>query len=162
MQARAATDPTGWTFQGAIHGAYAAPPPGAGWNRCQHQGWFFLPWHRMYMYYLERIVRAAVKAAGGPADFALPYWNYSKPFPANTLPIGFRTATLPDGGQPPVVGVPEASSGHHERRPAQRDGHQRLDRHGQDELHHARAGASAVARSDHSTSATSTTAARSS
>ncbi|MEA2188118.1 MAG: hypothetical protein QOK16_3129 [Solirubrobacteraceae bacterium] len=97
MQARAATDPTSWTFQGAIHGAYAAPPPRAGWNQCQHQGWFFLPWHRMYVYYLERIVRAAVKAAGGPADFALPYWNYSKPFPANTLPIGFRTATLPDG-----------------------------------------------------------------
>jgi len=102
MQARAATDPTSWTFQGAIHGAYAAPPPGAGWNQCQHQGWFFLPWHRMYVYYLERIVRAAVKAAGGPADFALPYWNYSKPFPANTLPIGFRTTTLPDGTANPL------------------------------------------------------------
>ena len=55
---------------------------------CQHQGWFFLPWHRMYLYFFERIVRAAVVEAGGPADFALPYWNYDKPFPGNTIPIG--------------------------------------------------------------------------
>jgi len=97
MQQRPATDPTSWSFQAAIHGSYNNPPPGATWNQCQHQGWFFLPWHRMYLYYFERIVRKAVLAAGGPADFALPYWNYSKPFPANTLPTGFRTGTLPDG-----------------------------------------------------------------
>ena len=102
MQARPASDPTSWTFQSAIHGAYAAPPPGADWNQCQHQGWFFLPWHRMYLYFFERIVRAAVVAAGGPADFAIPYWNYGKPFPGNTIPIGFRTATLPDGTANPL------------------------------------------------------------
>ncbi len=97
MQARPATDPTSWTYQAAIHGAYAAPPPGARWNECQHQSWYFLSWHRMYVYYLERIVRAAVVSAGGPADFALPYWNYDQPFPANTLPQPFREPTLPDG-----------------------------------------------------------------
>ena len=102
MQARPSTNPTSWAFQSAIHGSYAAPPPGADWNQCQHQGWFFLPWHRMYLYFFERIVRAAVVAAGGPADFALPYWNYDKPFPGNTLPIGFRTATLPDGSANPL------------------------------------------------------------
>ena len=102
MQARPATDPTSWTFQSAIHGSYAAPPAGADWNQCQHQGWFFLPWHRMYLYFFERIVRAAVVAAGGPADFALPYWNYDKPFPGNTIPIGLRTQTLPDGTPNPL------------------------------------------------------------
>ena len=102
MQARPATDPTSWTFQGAIHGAYAAPPPGAQWNQCQHQGWFFLPWHRMYLYFFERIVRAAVVAEGGPADFALPYWNYDKPFPGNTIPLGFRMPALPDGTLNPL------------------------------------------------------------
>jgi hypothetical protein len=102
MQQRPATDPTSWTFQAAIHGSYNAPPPGAAWNQCQHQGWFFLPWHRMYLYYFERIVRAAVLAAGGPPDFAIPYWNYSKPYPNNTLPTGFRTAKLPDGTANPL------------------------------------------------------------
>jgi hypothetical protein len=95
MQARPRNDPTSWAFQAAIHGAYAAPPPGADWNQCQHQGWFFLPWHRMYLYFFERIVRAAVLAAGGPADFAIPYWNYDKPFPGNTIPIGFPRGRCP-------------------------------------------------------------------
>ena len=102
MQARPPDDPTSWSFQGAIHGAYAEPPPGAEWNQCQHQGWFFLPWHRMYLYFFERIVRAAVIEADGPSDFALPYWNYDKPFPGNTIPIGFRTPTLPDGTANPL------------------------------------------------------------
>jgi hypothetical protein len=103
MQTRPASDPTSWTFQSAIHGAYAAPPPGADWNQCQHQGWFFLPWHRMYLYFFERIVRAAVIADGGPTDFAIPYWNYDKPFPGNTIPLGFRTQTLPDGTPNPLA-----------------------------------------------------------
>ena len=102
MQARPASDPTSWTFQSAIHGSYAPPPPGANWNQCQHQGWFFLPWHRMYLHFFERIVRAAVIAAGGPADFAVPYWNYDKPFPGNTIPIALRTQTLPDGTANPL------------------------------------------------------------
>jgi tyrosinase-like protein/polyphenol oxidase-like protein len=102
MQARPSTDPTSWRFQAAIHGSYARPPAGADWNQCQHQGWFFLPWHRMYLYFFERIVRAAVTAAGGPSDFAIPYWDYGKPFPNNTIPRGFRTALLPDGTTNPL------------------------------------------------------------
>jgi len=49
------------------------------WNTCQNhsnapgQEQFFLPWHRMYVYFLERIVR---KVSGQPT-FTLPYWNYS-------------------------------------------------------------------------------------
>jgi hypothetical protein len=102
MQARAASDPTSWTYQAAIHAAFATPPPGAPWNTCQHQGWLFLPWHRMYLYFFERIVRKAVQDAGGPADFALPYWNYDRPFPGNTLPPAFRAPTLPDGTSNPL------------------------------------------------------------
>jgi hypothetical protein len=104
MQARPATDPTSWTFQAAIHGSYAPPPQGALWNECQHASWYFLPWHRMYLYYFERIVRAAVKENGDDyaelngVPFALPYWNYDKLTPANTLPMPFRPATaLPPG-----------------------------------------------------------------
>jgi len=102
MQARPATDPTSWSFQAAIHASYGQAPRGAQWNQCQHQSWYFLPWHRMYLYFFERIVRAAVRTAGGPNDFALPYWNYSEPFPSNTLPQPFRQARLTDGKPNPL------------------------------------------------------------
>jgi Common central domain of tyrosinase/Polyphenol oxidase middle domain len=102
MQARPATDPTSWTFQAAIHGSYSPAPPGAKWNECQHANWYFLPWHRMYLYYFERIVRAAVVENGDDAtldaEFGLPYWNYDQAAPRNTLPLPFRPATpLPPG-----------------------------------------------------------------
>jgi hypothetical protein len=90
MQQRPADDPTSWTYQAAMHGTYASVPPGADWNQCQHASWFFPPWHRMYVYYLERIVREIVVSQGGPADWALPYWNYTAGAPANTLPPAFR------------------------------------------------------------------------
>jgi hypothetical protein len=60
------------------------PPDGIAkdvWAHCQHTNFgaknsptntFFLPWHRMYLYYLERTLR---KASGNP-NFALPYWDY--------------------------------------------------------------------------------------
>jgi hypothetical protein len=103
MQARPITDPTSWSYQAAMHGTYTAPPSGAVWNQCQHSSWFFFPWHRMYLYYFERIVRAAVTAAGGPADFALMYWNYNLPSPGNTIPPAFQTSpTLPDGTANPL------------------------------------------------------------
>src|SRR6188472_1819854 len=75
MKAKSANDPTSWTYQAAIHGTYTTPTKPL-WLECRHQGWFFLPWHRMYLYYFERIVRAQVVALGGPANWALPYWNY--------------------------------------------------------------------------------------
>jgi hypothetical protein len=102
MQTRPATDPTSWTYQAAVHGSYQGVPSGATWNECQHQSWYFLPWHRMYVYYFELIVRAAVVSAGGPPDFALPYWNYDRAFPSNTLPLPFREPTLRDGSPNPL------------------------------------------------------------
>jgi Common central domain of tyrosinase/Polyphenol oxidase middle domain len=102
MQARSVSDPTSWSYQAAIHATFAAPPTGASWNDCQHQSWFFLPWHRMYLYFFERIVRQAVIDTGGPTDFALLYWNYDTPFPGNTMPPAFRAPTLPDGTANPL------------------------------------------------------------
>src|SRR5208282_1982415 len=47
------------------------------WDTCQaHNGPnedFFLPWHRMFVYYFELIVRQA----SNEPSFTLPYWNYS-------------------------------------------------------------------------------------
>jgi tyrosinase len=90
MQARDPQDPTSWTYQAALHATGAAPAPPLA-NGCRHGSWWFIAWHRMYLYYFERIVRAAVVANGGPADWALPYWNYGIAADAG-LPPAFRTA----------------------------------------------------------------------
>lgn len=102
MQALPLTDARSWRYQGAIHGiAGAQPPSGAPWNECQHSTWYFLPWHRSYLYQFERIVRSFVVATGGPADWALPYWNYEAQG-ADSLPRAFRATTLPDGSANPL------------------------------------------------------------
>jgi tyrosinase len=89
MKTRSATDPTSWVYQANMHGTYSPAPTGAVWNQCQHGSFFFLSWHRMYLYWFERIVR---KACGNPA-FALPYWNYtSTTASARQLPLAFRQA----------------------------------------------------------------------
>ncbi|MFF4262640.1 tyrosinase family protein [Streptomyces virginiae] len=75
MKRRDADDPTSWSYQAAIHGTVETPPKPL-WNSCKHGFWFFLSWHRMYLWYFERIVRAAVVDLGGPADWALPFWDY--------------------------------------------------------------------------------------
>src|SRR5262245_9191440 len=51
----------------------------------------------MYLHFFERIVRAAVADAGGPADFALSYWDYEGPGDGAMLSPAFRATTLSDG-----------------------------------------------------------------
>jgi len=118
MMSRPATDPTSWRFQAGVHGYDESSDPFSSvgpipkksvtnkfWSQCQHGSWFFLPWHRMYLGYFEQIVRAAVVQLGGPADWALQYWNYSDAGTpqARTLPPAFRQPTLPDGTPNPLV-----------------------------------------------------------
>jgi tyrosinase len=113
MKARALKEGTAWRFYGAIHGidpdlwtqyGYLSesdtPPSNADiktfWNQCQHGSWYFLPWHRGYLIALEAIIRDAVIAQGGPATWALPYWNYFKPG-QDALPPAFASPDWPDG-----------------------------------------------------------------
>ena len=120
LQSRPIGDATSWGYLAAMHGfdpqlwqafGYLAPgtrPPstaGRDWDQCQHQSWFFLPWHRGYLWSFESIVRASIIKQGGPADWALPYWNYNNPANANarTLPLSLTAATLPDGSQNPLA-----------------------------------------------------------
>ncbi|MFP5288057.1 MAG: tyrosinase family protein, partial [Thermoanaerobaculia bacterium] len=74
MKSRPVTDPTSWLYQANMHGTYDTQNLQA-WNTCQHGNFFFLSWHRMYLYYFERILR---KASGDP-KFALPFWDYTDP-----------------------------------------------------------------------------------
>jgi tyrosinase len=61
MQSLPESDPRNWQRQAEIHLAL-----------CPHSNWLFLPWHRHYLYWFERIVRTL----SGMDDWALPYWNW--------------------------------------------------------------------------------------
>lgn len=131
MQARAISDPASWWFFAAIHGQYLqnltvpvylatgwgtipAPPtvPIGGqlrppsstqfWDQCQHQTWFFAPWHRGYLLALEAQIRADVTRLGGPSTWALPYWDYFGDGEQYNIPPAFTQQTLPGGGPNPV------------------------------------------------------------
>jgi tyrosinase len=88
MKSRDASDPTSWLYQANIHGTTDLPLRTA-WNSCQHGTFFFLSWHRMYLYYFERVLRAAT---GDPdTTLTLPYWDYTAPeAAARQIPLPFR------------------------------------------------------------------------
>jgi tyrosinase len=76
-------------------------------NQCRHGNWFFLPWHRGYLYAFEAIVAATVKKLTGD-EWALPYWNYlddANP-DALRLPAAFTADTMPDGTPNPLKRYP--------------------------------------------------------
>lgn len=101
MKALPVTDPTSWQYQAAIHGTTLSNNLPS-WNSCQHGTLFFLSWHRMYLYYFERILRAK----SGSASLTLPYWDYqTNPVipPAyrdntSTLYNSTRNASMNSGG----------------------------------------------------------------
>lgn len=79
------------------------------WSTCQsHFGApgfksrYFLPWHRMYVFYFERIVRSL----SGDPKFTLPYWNYSTNDQAKhgVIPPEFRKPSDPVYGKLYVEG----------------------------------------------------------
>lgn len=99
-------NPVSWYYQGAIHHVpdpleitgpnYYCPQYKTtadtllGWDTCPHMQpgfvqYHFLTWHRLYIYYYEKIIRKL----SGKKDFALPYWNYNVPA-QRTMPTGLR------------------------------------------------------------------------
>jgi hypothetical protein len=90
MQARPPFDPTSWAAQAALH---RDSPRGT---------WFFLPWVRMQLWYLERILRAALVEHGGPRDWSLPFWAASDGGASAALPAAFAAPALPDGSPNPL------------------------------------------------------------
>lgn len=82
MQSRDRNDPTSWRYLATIHD-----------TECQHYSWFFLPWHRIYLHYFERVIRQTIADLGGPSDWALPYWNYSDPDGSNVRKLPPRSGS---------------------------------------------------------------------
>lgn len=122
MQARPLTDPTSWGYLAAMHGfdqqlwvhygyikSNTPLPPASArnrdWDQCQHQTGFFLPWHRGYLASFEAIVRDCVVKLRGPADWALPYWDYNeKGNPkARLLPRALTDPQMPGNKPNPLV-----------------------------------------------------------
>ncbi|MEM7049113.1 MAG: serine hydrolase [Acidobacteriota bacterium] len=144
MRSRATTDPTSWCYQANMHGystssltklcpeADTSQAPASvtcadgteidtqagmmpGWNQCQHGSYFFVSWHRMYVYYFERILRAA---ADDP-NLTVPYWPWNEddhrkvPLPLrepanmaeNSLFVAERSAPANDGFRLPESAV---------------------------------------------------------
>ena len=68
------SDPRSLIAIANIHGTTIDPanwPAGVGpqiWNACQHSSWYFLPWHRWYLYYFEEIVAATWCSSAAPRD----------------------------------------------------------------------------------------------
>jgi hypothetical protein len=110
MMGRPASDPTSWTYQAAMHATYATPVQPL-WNGCQHGTIHFLSWHRLFIYYFERILR---KASGSPG-LMLPYWDWTAnrampaPFtdstPGNPLYTAHRGAGINTGSPLPTSAV---------------------------------------------------------
>jgi tyrosinase len=97
------SDPRSWSNQSAIHGTVSG-----GFNKCPHGSWFFLPWHRAYLFYFEQICRTLT----GEAKFGLPYWNWAmnnsvpSPFwePGSALLYSPRSATSSSIANTSIVG----------------------------------------------------------
>lgn len=86
MKALPTENPCSWTYQAAIHGTTLTPVLTA-WNTCHIDPRFFWSWHRMYLYWFERIVRKY----SGMYDWAIPYWDWANPA-QRQLPPAFRVA----------------------------------------------------------------------
>lgn len=83
------TDGRSWLNQANLHCAYC--DDGFSYNATGtyleiHNSWLFLPWHRLYLYFHERILAKLI----GDDTFTLPYWNWDNQTPtspfANRMP----------------------------------------------------------------------------
>jgi Common central domain of tyrosinase/Polyphenol oxidase middle domain len=91
MKSRLATDPTSWDYQVNLHK-----------RGCQHGNCFFLAWHRMYIYYFEKILQSCMDQTKNKP--ALPFWDYKK---NRKIPLEFKTnSTLINSTRKPSTLTP--------------------------------------------------------
>ena len=96
LDASAPNDPRGWRFQANIHGN-DGPLSNVLWGQCTHSNGAaqitlqFLTWHRAYLHFFERILRAM----SGDPSLNLPYWDWTTD---RTLPVAYREYV--PGGNP--------------------------------------------------------------
>jgi hypothetical protein len=89
---RACNNLSGPEYDAAFEGVKDTSPPDdvakQVWDQCQHRTNYFFPWHRLFLYYFERVLQ---DAAGDPS-LRLPYWDYTNPSQL-AMPAEFRQPT---------------------------------------------------------------------
>ena len=79
MRALPENDPRSMAQQAKVHCAYCnGAYPQVGFPNIEiqiHDSWLFFPFHRMYLYFYERILGKLID----DPTFALPYWNWDSP-----------------------------------------------------------------------------------
>ncbi|HEY0790964.1 MAG TPA: tyrosinase family protein [Chthoniobacterales bacterium] len=78
MQARPTTDGWNWSNVASMHQ-----------NFCAHNNWYFFPWHRPYVGFLEYVIQNVTNTP----SFRMPYWNWTR---NNKIPAQFTSAPLYD------------------------------------------------------------------
>jgi hypothetical protein len=68
---RSPLDPTGWLAHVSYHASFCATNE---YRNQMHYNWFLLPWHRGYLYSLEKKLQEAVREP----QLALHYWDWTK------------------------------------------------------------------------------------
>ncbi|KAF4354291.1 hypothetical protein G4B88_007420 [Cannabis sativa] len=94
------TDPRSFTRQASIHctfctGAYHQKHSSTNLNI--HRQWLFFAFHRMYLYFHERILGNLI----GDDNFALPFWNWDSP-DSMVFPKMFRDGPFDDSQREPT------------------------------------------------------------
>ncbi|CAN1164786.1 Polyphenol oxidase, chloroplastic [Linum perenne] len=79
MKELPATDPRSFQQQANVHCAYGTEAYEQfgfpGYQVQIHHSWLFFPWHRLYLYFHEKILGKLI----GDPTFALPFWNWDTP-----------------------------------------------------------------------------------
>lgn len=90
-------------YQASVHGVGSPrdPAPDKFRSQCQHNCWYFIPWHRWYLQYFEQIVRSVLEDIDEVPDavaqaWALPYWSANRG-DSDTIPLEFAQEELWDG-----------------------------------------------------------------
>ncbi|XP_058080760.1 polyphenol oxidase, chloroplastic-like [Magnolia sinica] len=93
MKALPETDPRSFMQQANVHCQYcngAYYQTGTEDKVLQvHYNWFFLPWHRLYLHFHERILGSLI----GDDSFALPFWNWDSGLEGMKIPSFFTKDT---------------------------------------------------------------------
>jgi len=88
-------DPRNWFHQGQVHCWYCSGALDGLWGQEIHGSWWFLPWHRSYLFFHEQILGSLI----GDPTFALPFWDWDTPgrdlFP-------FKTYGMPNDTSNPL------------------------------------------------------------
>lgn len=90
LRALPADDPRSWLAQAHVHCFNCSGSTDFPSGVEIHGGWWFMPWHRAYLYFHERILASLV----GDDTFALPYWDWDNTA-RQTFPQAYAVAGLP-------------------------------------------------------------------